>query len=366
LMKDSIKISKDFTVANWKELRTKLLFLNDNWPKATQVFEDRINSRFFSPIENIKSINKNEGEGFSIALISVVLLEFLAAFELGKIYRIQKEDIAPNEYFSGIRLLKSFLRSDELFNHHFNSDKKVQNFYENIRCGLVHEARTLKNDVIISNESTKNTKRNSIYFNDNGEWRLNRDLMLETIKLFIENYKERLLKNELHLRSKFIIKMDDIAGLKHVWYFVYGSNLLEEQLRERLSKIHENYLQRERCSLKGYEFTYNKRGLDGSSKANLIKSGNGIVEGVAILILENKLDEFIKIFEDGYSKTEIQIQTENTTENPQLTFKAYTCISDNIISISPNDDYVSKIIKGAHENNLPLEYIEKYLEYKHL
>lgn len=107
-MKISIKISKDFTAANWKELRPQLLYSNDNWPKANQVFEDRIESRFLNPIEKIKSINKNEGEGFSIALISVVLLEFLAAFELGKIYRIQKENIAPHEYYSGIRLLKSF------------------------------------------------------------------------------------------------------------------------------------------------------------------------------------------------------------------------------------------------------------------
>ena len=366
-MKDSIKIAKDFTVANWKILRPQLLFSNDNWPTANQVFEDRIYSRFFNPIERIKSIKKNEGEGFSIALISVVLLEFLAAFELGKIYRIQKEGLTPNEYYSGIRLLKSFLRSDKLFNQHFVSNNKIQIFYENIRCGLVHEARTLENDVIISNESNKNTKQNSIYFEDNGEWRLNRDLMLETIKTFVENYKERLLNNELHLRSKFIIKMDDIAGFKHVWYFVYGSNLLEEQLRTRLSDIDENYLQRERCSLKGYEFTYNKRSTDGTSKANLIKTENGIVEGVAILILEEKLDEFINEYEKGYVKTEIQIQTDNNkNENPQFTFKAYTCISDNIISVPPADDYVSKIIKGAFENDLPQEYIKKYLENVHL
>jgi hypothetical protein len=363
-MKISIKISKDFTVANWEELRPQLFYSNDNWPKANQVFQDRIESRFLNPIEIIKSINKNEGEGFSIALISVVLLEFLAAFEHGKIYKIQKENISPHEYFSGIRLLKTFLTTDKIFKLHFERNSRVQTFYENIRCGLVHEARTMENDVIISNESPKNTKQSSIYFKVDGEWRLNRDVLLVTLKSFIENYKDRLLNNELNLRNKFIIKMDDIAGLKHVWYFVYGSNLLEEQLISRLSEIDENYLQRESCSLKGYEFTYNKKSFDGTSKANLIKSGNGIVEGVAILILENKLDEFIEKYEKGYLKTEIQIQTKNkNNENPEFIFKAYTCISDNIISASPTNDYVSKIIKGAHENNLPQEYIEKYLEY---
>jgi hypothetical protein len=363
-VKDSIKIAKDFNVANWKELRCQLLYSSDNWPKANKVFEDRIDSRFFNPIEKIKLIKKNEGEGFSIALISVVLLEFLAAFELGKIYRIQKEGLAPHEYYSGIGLLKSFLRTDNLFNQHFDSNTKVQNFYENIRCGLVHEARTMKNDVIISNESNKNTKQNSIYFKENGEWRMNRDLMLETIKLFVENYKQRLMKNELYLRNNFILKIDDLAGLKHVWYFIYGSNLYEEQLKVRLKDIDENYLQKEKCLLKGYEFTYNKRSKDGSSKANIIKTEKGTVEGIAILILENKLDEFKKKWEDGYNKEEVNIQTENNiNKNSKDTFKAYTFISNNLTTVPPSDEYVNIIIKGAYENNLSQEYIENKLMY---
>lgn len=366
-MNDDIKIAKDFTVGDWKKLRDSLFQNNnkDNWTKANQVFEDRIYTRFFNPIEKIKSIKKNEGQGFSIALISVVLLEFLAAFEFGKIYRIKKEGLAPNEYFSGIGLLKSFLRSANLFKEHFDSNNKIQKFYENIRCGLVHEARTLGNDVIISNESHKNTKQNSIYFKENEEWRLNRDLMVETIKSFVENYKERLLNNELDLRNKFILKMDDVAGLNHVWYFIYGSNLCKKQLKCRLSQFNEDYLQKERCSLKGYEFTYNKLSTrDGSSKANIIKTEKGTVEGIAILILEEKLDKILDRYERGYLKTEIQIQTENkNNEITQDTFKAYTCISDNITSVPPTDEYVLKIINGADENKLPQKYIENKLVY---
>jgi hypothetical protein len=362
-MKDSIKIAKDFNVADWKELRPELLYSNDSWPKAIEVFEERIYSRFFNPIEKIKSIKKNEGEGFSIALISVVLLEFLAAFELGKIYRIQKEGLSPHEYYSGIGLLKSFLRSSNLFNQHFDSNSKVQIFYENIRCGLVHEARTLEDDVIISNESSKNTNQNSIYFKENGEWRLNRDVMLDVIKLFVENYKERLLNNESYIRSNFILKMDDISGMNHVWYFIYGSNLYEKQLISRLKSIDEIYLQKEKCSLDGYEFTYNKKSTDGSSKANIIKTENGIVEGIAILLLEKKLDEFIEKWEKGYLKTEVHIQAGNSGENSQFKFKAYTCISENITTVPPTDDYVDRIIAGANENKLPQEYIDNKLMY---
>jgi hypothetical protein len=108
-MNDKIKISKSFTIGDWKELRPQLLYSNKNWNKAYEIFEDRLKSRFFNPIELIKANGKNEGEGFSITLISVVMLESLAAFEHGKIYKTNKEGLSPCEYYSGIRLFKLFL-----------------------------------------------------------------------------------------------------------------------------------------------------------------------------------------------------------------------------------------------------------------
>jgi hypothetical protein len=365
-MKDSIKISKiildgvpsDFSVGDWKKLRIKLYQSEANWPVAFEVFENRINSRFLDPIEIIKKNGKNEGEGFSIALISVVLLEFLAAFEQGKIYKTHKEGISPNEYYSGIKLLKSFLRSSNVFRQHFDSNEKIQRFYENVRCGLVHEARTMKNDVIISNDSIKNTKNDLLYFSENGEGRLNRDLFLGKIKEHISDYKSKILKIDTKLRNRFILKMDEISGLKHVWYFIYGSNLFEEQLNNRLKSIGDRYLQKIRCSLKGYKFIYNKKSNDGSTKGNLIENQSSVVQGIAILLLESTLDAFILNYEQGYRKNEVKIMMVNDDnyEN-QVQFKAYTCLSENIITAPPSQDYVSKILNGARENHLPEEYI---------
>lgn len=360
-MNDTIKISKSFTVGDWKILRPKLLVSDEKWPEAFKVFENRIQSRFFDPIEIIQSNGKNEGEGFSITLISVVLLEFLAAFELGKIYKTNKEDISPHEYYSGIKLLKSFLKSSSVFGSHFDSNTKIQNFYENIRCGLVHEARTLKNDVIISENSAKNTKIDLLYFSENGEGRLNRDLLLVELKKHINEYKSKITGGDTQSRMRFLLKMDEISGLKHVWYFIYGSNLCENQLNDRLSELNEKYLFKQRCSLENYQLTYNKKSIDGTSKANLLKKENGVVQGIAVLLLENKLDEFTKKYEVGYEKVEVTIRTENIDE--PLRFKSYTCISNNITSLPPSEDYVSKIIKGANENNLPADYIENFLNY---
>ena len=53
-MDDNIEIAKDFTVGDWKNLRKKL-FEHDNydaWNTAKKAFKNRINARFFDPIEN--------------------------------------------------------------------------------------------------------------------------------------------------------------------------------------------------------------------------------------------------------------------------------------------------------------------------
>jgi hypothetical protein len=361
-MNDSIKISKSFTVGDWKILRSNLIKSDEKWQEAFEVFENRIQARFLEPIEVIKSNGKNRGEGFTISLISVVLLEFLAAFELGKIYKTNKEGLSPNEYYSGIKLLKSFLSNSSVFSSHFESNNKIQKFYENIRCGLVHEARTMKNDIIISDGSIKNTKNDCIYFIENGEGRLNRDLLLIKIKEHIYETKLKLINNNSNLRKNFILKMDEISGLNHVWYFIYGSNLFEEQLIKRLTELNEIYLKKVRCNLKGYEFKYNKKSIDGTSKGNLIESKNGVVEGIAVLILENKLIEFIDKYEPGYERVKIEILADNNSEKiEQFQFNAFTCISKKTNSSPPSLEYVSKIIMGAKENELPLDYINNYL-----
>lgn len=52
------------------------------------------------------------------------------------------------------------------------------------------------------------------------------------------------------------------------WYFAYGSNLSTEQKERRTGFIREA-----RCArLDGYHIAFNKRGNDGTGKANMIRS----------------------------------------------------------------------------------------------
>lgn len=359
---EEVKISKDFTNRDWVELRRQLV-LDENWETAFRVFNDRVQTRFLTPIEKIKGIEKNEGQGFSITLISVALLEHIAALESGKIYKAHGELLCPNEYSRSAALFKSFLKESEQFKESFSSDSRNY-FYENIRCGLVHEARTLGNDIIISDSSEKNEREEELYFKVGNQYRLNRDVLLRKLNAHIDQMRSRLLdQNDILLKRNFLLKFDEISGLKHKWYFMYGSNLQEKQLQERLRDIEKSepkivdwYLGKQRCQLKDYKFVYNKySNNDSTAKANLLDSEGSVVEGVAILLEVGNLDKFIKCWEKGYDQVEVDLWIGESS------FKAVTCISHDIIDIGPKEDYVSKILVGAKENDLPEEYINEFL-----
>jgi len=361
-MDDSIKISKNFTVGDWKELRSKLKIENkEHWDKAVEVFNDRIHSRFLTPIERIKKGDTKQGEGFAITLISVVLLEFIAAFELGKVYELDRNSINPVSYNSSANLYSAFFNSVDLFKTGFQSKTLQKRFYSHIRSGLVHEARTKGSDVIISSASPKNTNTELFYFKENEESILNRDLLLERILSHIENYCNRILQPEnVNARKGFIMKMDELAGLKHTWYFIYGSNLLESRLTKRLNALNSFYLAKERVFLEDYEFIYNKKSKDGSAKANLLSKKGSQTEGIAICLLEDTLVEFGEKFEIGYDLKGVAISYFDD-QSTKRTFQAKTFISNDLTGSRPTEKYVDWIISGAQENSLPKEYIIKVL-----
>lgn len=374
-MKSSTKISRLFTAEDWMQLRGELIQEQKPWEYAVCIFKDRIESRFFSPMDEILKIGKNEGEGYSMALIGVVLLEFLAAFEWGKLYVVrernrslnqneeQQNGLAPHQYVSGKYLLNKFLRHSNIFKDDFEDDEQVNNFYSNIRCGLVHEGRTLKDDVIISEGSVKNTKRGHMYFKADEENRLNRDVLFARLKEQVKKFCNDLLLDRDNSRNNFILKMDEISGEEHVWYFIYGSNLNENRIKERLLFFGDRYLAIERCLLEGYEFVYNKRSSDGSAKANIQKKEGAVVEGIAVLLLKSTINKFFEKIEQGYVQQEVNIkQVRNSSQPSHSNFKAVTCRSEKLTSAPPRSDYVNIILEGGTERKLPQAYIERYLK----
>lgn len=356
-MKDDIKISRKFTVSDWQKLRKELsIDSNENWEDAIGVFEDRVTSRFLNPIAKIVKDDVQIGEGFSIALISVVLLEFLAAFEQGKIYvNKRKNELAPSEYGSTSKLLSDFFSSNELINSGFQNRELRDRFYSHIRCGLVHEARTKGVDVIRSDKHSE--LHGLFYFKLDYKVVLNRDELYRRLLGFKADYKKSILDNtKINVRRKFLMKMDEICEIQHVWYFAYGSNMNIEQLNKRLKEIDTNYYAVEKVELKNYQFVYNKLSKDKTSKANILFKKEAITYGIAVLMDSEKFKLFGEKFEIGYAACEVELNI-----NRDQNFKGLTFISHNITNVKPSSKYERIILQGAQELGLPENYISEFI-----
>ncbi|TDE18401.1 hypothetical protein [Dyadobacter psychrotolerans] len=127
---------------------------NEHWAEIVKRFEARINDFYFSPIDRIKDPNELKGEGFTILTIQCALIEMFAAFKYGKIHKFDKKNIDPKyNYKTANECFIPFLHSEQIFENHFykfdNNGKKLcdepfsaTEFYNKVRCGLMHEART--------------------------------------------------------------------------------------------------------------------------------------------------------------------------------------------------------------------------------
>ena len=146
-----MKIADQHTVADWKAMKTRLDPGNpDNWEDAFNLFfRKRIETRYFSPIKQLIKEDKKAGEGFAIVALQCSLIEFLASTRTGQKYKhcpqIEKKkniECGPHEYCHSSKLFIDFLYNQKPFKAYFKSKGKADYFYENVRCALLHEART--------------------------------------------------------------------------------------------------------------------------------------------------------------------------------------------------------------------------------
>ncbi|MDB2612605.1 gamma-glutamylcyclotransferase [Flavobacteriaceae bacterium] len=374
---DKFKISGDFNNVDWIELREnseiiKALTQTDNkvlppkWKKAIEVFENRIQTRFLNPIEKIKYEQLDKGEGFSITLIAVVLMEAMAAFQFGKRYVERKANksynsISPSEYTSSAGLYRDLFKDSNPLNRNTNSEVRKR-FYSYIRCGLVHEARTKGPELIISNTSERNTNSEKYYYKEGAHYIFNRDIFIDRLKEHFKNYLNKLNQpKEIQLRKNLVFKIDEICNIKHTWYFTYGSNLDEKQMNERLNNLGDFYLLKKLCRIKDYQFIYNKKSKDGSAKANIKKDNGKDVYGIAYLIREDTFYDFMKKYEKGYDVCELEAHY-----NHDKCFDVITAVSNKITDKLPNKSYLDKIINGAEEQGIDPDYIKKNLSLNNL
>lgn len=203
-----MKIAGCLTDKDWKERKPGLVVGGDEKPWK-RIFDDffleRLKTRYLGPVEAIQSLGKNTGEGFSIVAIHCSLIEFLGATLEGKSYRYnpgKKLKLGEFEYDGSKVMFISFLITAPPFKAVFD-EALAKDFYEGVRNGLLHEART-KNGWKIR---TRRTPGPFIEKDTKIVWR---DDLQRAFGEFIKWYRAELPKNKSY-QEAFIRKFDALC-----------------------------------------------------------------------------------------------------------------------------------------------------------
>jgi hypothetical protein len=147
----SKKISPNYTCSDWPQDLSKRY--SPNWGKAIDILRDRFDGRYFKPLEVLvnhdeKSIRTNVG--FIVMSIDCLLIETLNQFYLGLTHTREKyyKDNPDDNFRRNWQAFRDFFKHSKNF-----SDFKIDNalckvFFDQIRCGLLHQAESKVNSLI--------------------------------------------------------------------------------------------------------------------------------------------------------------------------------------------------------------------------
>jgi len=193
-MKHNTKVSGELKINRWIDLRNQI----DKNPKDNSLWEkayddflyDRIKSRYLNPIEVVHEKFKYQGEGFAIVTIQCSLIEFLETTMTGETYMRRKPDSKKFQYNESRKRFISFLTDRFPFSKIF--DKSIaQEFYEDVRCGLLHEAQT-KNNWLIRVDN----KKEVIEIRKDGMLVFDRVRFQSFLYIFLKRYKKDLINDD--------------------------------------------------------------------------------------------------------------------------------------------------------------------------
>lgn len=217
-------------IKSWKSIRKEIknnFDYNQDWKNAINLFQTRLERKFFNPIEELIKTNKQEGEGFTIVTAQCALIESLASFRTGEIFNHKKRKNAPAyEYNESKKMFVNFLLKDSIFKNNFwsevngkpkeNSPCNASDFYSDVRCGLMHEARTKNNWYI--NTTTRRIKTDKQFLElQDGKIRIYRSILHYRLKHAVKNYCSDLKARDRdgeNLRKMFGRKLDHLFDIK--------------------------------------------------------------------------------------------------------------------------------------------------------
>jgi hypothetical protein len=213
-MENKTKIFGSQTKYDWINLRTKLLITSndkDLWKQTALVLHNRLNTRYFRPIERILSMRISSGEGFAVMTLICSLIEFLQSSYEGKTYsHSSKKD--DKIYGKSEKKFKDFFETHEPFKSIFKKSVSTPNskfktysddFYSNVRCGLLHEAATMNGWTIIVSNKSKKTEQ-IVDLTDESNKIIFKGKFYEGIKSFYKNYEQLIIDYEKDANNKFL------------------------------------------------------------------------------------------------------------------------------------------------------------------
>lgn len=181
----------------------------------------RVKTRYYDPIEAISKITAQQGKGFSIVTIYCSLIEFFETQLKGYYFEnrnykdnsgtVVKSKIRKDKKGNAHPLLTGevfchFLTQNEPFKSHFKGTQ-AKDFYENVRCGILHQAETSKNWLVRDGKESDNIIRTEAS-NTVVSWKP----LKKSFDAFLESYG-KLLKTNVDIQNNFIVKWNKIANL---------------------------------------------------------------------------------------------------------------------------------------------------------
>lgn len=131
-------------------------------------------------------------------------------------------------------------------------------------------------------------------------------------------------------------------------YFAYGSNLKEERLRARVGSARRAGTGR----VAGLRLVCNKRGADGSAKANLEVAAADGVWG-ALYALEGDGFARLDAFEAGYERARVPVALASGAVVEAVTYRSSLLAEDAL----PFDWYRALMVEGARAHRLPAAWL---------
>ena len=202
-MKKGTRISPKYYQNDWNDLILENKDSRD-WDKAIKIFKDRMEGRFLNQIDVLnKNPNRKIGvfAGFAVMSLDCLFIETLEQFYKGKIRTGQGMD--EKAFFN-------FFQRSSKFKSFFNTQTKATIFYQQIRCGLLHQAQTKKKSTIhIRNKKMLQwVNPQKIEEGLRIQRRFFHDEIVKIYNSYLDKLKE---KRNLNFRRKFKRKMDFIA-----------------------------------------------------------------------------------------------------------------------------------------------------------